>query len=296
MSKKPGAVMDNAAILARAEQVIDVLRTSYVCEGWKLDEEGASRTLRYFRSRVAGSPDEDEERYVIEFLGDHGQSLDWVIAGDPGSMICARAKHSTQAAKVAAHDPIFAVIERAREAETAFDEEEIDDEAHHLLDKAIAELARTVPTTSAGLVALTTFLRFAHDNLHEAAPYFENGTDAAAFAASLDTAVHRMVEMKALATRHPVDSELSAAEVQIAANDLALTGLHKAYGDDADSRDDYLQISDERLELLELLATRKARSWSGIEAKARALLSEDLDYERAGKIARSMAKDVLRVS
>jgi hypothetical protein len=48
------------AILARAEQVVDVLRTRYVCQCWKLDEEAAARMLRYFRRKAAGAPDNDE--------------------------------------------------------------------------------------------------------------------------------------------------------------------------------------------------------------------------------------------
>ena len=48
-----GDLASAQAMLARAEQTIDVLRTRYVCEGWKLDEEAASRTLRYFQRRAA---------------------------------------------------------------------------------------------------------------------------------------------------------------------------------------------------------------------------------------------------
>ena len=48
---------DPAARLARMEQAIDVLRTSYVCQGWKLDEAAADRALDYFRK---GCPDNDD--------------------------------------------------------------------------------------------------------------------------------------------------------------------------------------------------------------------------------------------
>ena len=73
--------MSNAAeMLARVEQIIDVLRTC----GFALDEERAQRTLRYFRGE---EPGDAAEQAAIAFLGDHGQSLDWVFTGDPGVMI-----------------------------------------------------------------------------------------------------------------------------------------------------------------------------------------------------------------
>jgi hypothetical protein len=46
---------DARAALARAEQVIDTLRTRYICAGWALDEEGAAYVLRYYRRWAAGS-------------------------------------------------------------------------------------------------------------------------------------------------------------------------------------------------------------------------------------------------
>src|SRR5437879_1004992 len=66
------------------------------------------------------------------------------------------------------------------------------DEAVAELYSARSALARTVPTTPAGLAALTAFLREAQANLHGAAPYFDDGADAVAFSVSLDTAVRGM--------------------------------------------------------------------------------------------------------
>jgi hypothetical protein len=89
---------DHRAILARVEQIIDLLRTRYVCDGWKLDEEGAERTLRYFRHCADGGRDNNREYTAArEFLYRNGQSLDWVIAGDPGGMICHAAAQSAGA-------------------------------------------------------------------------------------------------------------------------------------------------------------------------------------------------------
>jgi hypothetical protein len=45
----PDVEYDHKAALARVEQIIDLLRTRYIREGWKIDEEGAARTLAYFR-------------------------------------------------------------------------------------------------------------------------------------------------------------------------------------------------------------------------------------------------------
>ena len=81
--------IDHHAILARVEQIIDLLRTCHVCDGWKLDEEGAERTLRYFRHCADGSQDDNHEFTAASaFLYRNGQSLDWVILGDPRGMIC----------------------------------------------------------------------------------------------------------------------------------------------------------------------------------------------------------------
>src|ERR1700730_4959281 len=87
--------IDHRATLARVEQIIDLLRTCHVREGWRLDEEGAERTLRYFRRCADGGRDNNREYTAArEFLYRNGQSLDWVIAGDPRGMICHAAAQS----------------------------------------------------------------------------------------------------------------------------------------------------------------------------------------------------------
>jgi hypothetical protein len=96
-------LIDHRAILARVEQILDLLRTCHVRDGWRLDEEGAERTLRYFRHRADGGQDDDryhELRAANEFLYRNGQSLDWVFVGDPRGMIC------NAAAQSAGTDPI----------------------------------------------------------------------------------------------------------------------------------------------------------------------------------------------
>jgi hypothetical protein len=87
--------MDYRAILARVEQIVDLLRTCHVREGWKLDEEGAERTLRYFQRRAKGGRDNMAEwGAATDFLYRNGQSLDWVILGDLRVMICNAAVQS----------------------------------------------------------------------------------------------------------------------------------------------------------------------------------------------------------
>jgi hypothetical protein len=81
---------DHAATLARAEQIVETLRTNYVAEGWTLFEPAAEEMLGFFRRRLEGKPERDNEfkMDVVEFFAAHGQSLDWVLFGDPSVMIC----------------------------------------------------------------------------------------------------------------------------------------------------------------------------------------------------------------
>ena len=65
------------------------LSRRYVCPRWSFDAEGGERTLRYFRSVAAGEPDDpDEWLHALRWLHTNGQSVQWVLAGDPCVMIC----------------------------------------------------------------------------------------------------------------------------------------------------------------------------------------------------------------
>jgi hypothetical protein len=70
---------------------------------------------------AAGAPENDEEyESVCAFWYDHGQSLDWLINGDPGGLICPAAARSARAAvAVTAHDPIFTAIQHHRDTHAA---------------------------------------------------------------------------------------------------------------------------------------------------------------------------------
>ena len=90
-----------AASLQRAEQIVELLTTCYVREGWKIDKAAAKRALAYVRKYAKDASDPDEGRKAaLDFFHSHGQSLDWVFCGDIGGMICGLAKHLQRAADV----------------------------------------------------------------------------------------------------------------------------------------------------------------------------------------------------
>jgi hypothetical protein len=98
------------ASLARAKQIVDLLSTCYVREGWKIDEAAAERALAYCRANAKdGSDPDDERKAALDFFHSHGQSLDWVFCGDIGGMVCGLAKHSQRAHDIAG--PIEASVE-----------------------------------------------------------------------------------------------------------------------------------------------------------------------------------------
>lgn len=99
-------IADYCAALARLEQIVNHLRHGYVADGFTLDEEGAARALAYFRNLAAGGTDDKNDSAVqaewaatLEFVYKHGQSLDWIIDGNPGAMICKLASYSERAGR-----------------------------------------------------------------------------------------------------------------------------------------------------------------------------------------------------
>jgi hypothetical protein len=84
------------AMLARLEQMLHVLRTSYISGGWKMDEAAAKLALQYFQRLARGGRDLARERNTAyRFIRDCGISLDWICGGEIGPMICqaAAARH-----------------------------------------------------------------------------------------------------------------------------------------------------------------------------------------------------------
>jgi hypothetical protein len=190
------ADLDYSAALARAEQMIETLRSSVVCDGWHghgLDEELAARMLAYFRQLAAGGPEDDDEfDAVLDFVDGHGQSLDWIFRGDAGGMICGSAARSPRAAmtETAEPDPIYAAIERHRAAEQEFSDRclEVDDivwyrqqveagraaelryvpetpeadaeydRLNSIVNRAANDLTKMKPTTMRGAIALLRYV------------------------------------------------------------------------------------------------------------------------------------------
>jgi hypothetical protein len=168
--------------LARVEQMIDLLRTRTITDGWKLDEAAADRVLQFFRTSVQFPTNhEDQPRYddewsfVRRFINDHGQSWDWILEGDITGMITRLAVRSRAGrAAEATTDPIFALIEAHRDALAEHercvkaadvlppDEPPAGAEAamaasHDAEYGAMIDLLNTQPTTQAGIAALAQY-------------------------------------------------------------------------------------------------------------------------------------------
>ena len=83
-------VRDRAAVVQRAEEIVDLLSTRYIREGWheSFDRDRAAKFLQDVRQCDLSAEDVDREQKIIAWAADHGVSLDWLINGDPRSMIC----------------------------------------------------------------------------------------------------------------------------------------------------------------------------------------------------------------
>ena len=90
-------------------------------------------------------------------------------------------------------------------------------------------------------------------------------------------------------------SDLAASAAELKAIDGGLSRMHIEYGDDADSRQDYLKLAARRRELLQIFGSTPALSQSDIEAKALALSQRATleDYRNTALIAKSLANDIL---
>src|ERR1700748_3834379 len=91
-----------AASPKRAEEVVELLRTRYIREGWKIDEDAAARALAYCRDYATdGSGPADDQAAALDSFHDHGISLDWVFRGDVAGLICGVAMNSARANAIA---------------------------------------------------------------------------------------------------------------------------------------------------------------------------------------------------
>jgi hypothetical protein len=95
-----------------------------------------------------------------------------------------------------------------------------------------------------------------------------------------------------------VDARLIEAAARVGSAEAAIDDLHKRFGDDADRREDYQEISEERADALDVLAETPARSFDGIQAKAATLKRRQVEEDpgATGAIAASLADDVLKLT
>jgi hypothetical protein len=94
-----------------------------------------------------------------------------------------------------------------------------------------------------------------------------------------------------------IDSALVHAAQDLEAADQTLDDLHRKYGDDADSREDYLALAARRLENIATLINTSAHSVAGIRAKTAAVRLRSIveNYDQHRRIAVSLADDLVRL-
>ena len=112
----PAAADDDAATIARAEQMVALLSDCFVCDGWHehFDSTRAAKFLEAVRT--------DKSDTVTDVIGDwvhdHGQSLDWLYLGDFRGLITYAAARSPAAASIpAVPEPAIEAAAEWRRAE-----------------------------------------------------------------------------------------------------------------------------------------------------------------------------------
>jgi hypothetical protein len=77
------------ASLRRARQVVATLADRVVdCDDWHFDTARGARFIECVRRLDWSDGDTEEQREILAWVKDHGQSLDWIFCGDPSVMIC----------------------------------------------------------------------------------------------------------------------------------------------------------------------------------------------------------------
>lgn len=76
------------AALLRAAEMVRILREQSARDGWTFDEARATRFLESMCTLKPKDGDCEEMTTILEWVSDHGQSLDWIFCGDPTVMIC----------------------------------------------------------------------------------------------------------------------------------------------------------------------------------------------------------------
>jgi hypothetical protein len=234
---------------------------------------------------------------------------------DPNAQAFLRAlanEHAEVEIAAAGVDPIFDAIERHGIARAIFwtgapmTDDTVMDARSNDHEQALADLLTTRPTTVAGCVAV---LRHMDHHLaeyeDEESQLLGNASDpvasaGAGFLASIAAALTTdKADRRAMPASCPqIDSDLTSAACEIEMLDFAIDGLHAKFGDDADSRADYLNAAARRQELIGLICEQHARSWDGIWAKATVLRLRSIQesYAVTGKVAESLSIDIMQLS
>jgi hypothetical protein len=97
------------------------------------------------------------------------------------------------------------------------------------------------------------------------------------------------------AIANETDAALVQAAFGLQAADQAINHLCKKFGDDADDREDYLELEYRRNEHIATLITVPARSTAGVQAKAASVRLRALieDYDQHQQVAVSLADDLV---
>jgi hypothetical protein len=87
------SAMDREAMVIRAQQIVDVLGRCYVREGWKLDTDRAAQFIENVRTfdKDADVGDCPKFMMALDWMDEHGQSLDWLFIGRIDQMIASQA-------------------------------------------------------------------------------------------------------------------------------------------------------------------------------------------------------------
>jgi hypothetical protein len=95
-----------------------------------------------------------------------------------------------------------------------------------------------------------------------------------------------------------VDGDITQALETMLECERAVSDLRDVHGDDADEREDYLELEERREEAIEELSTIKSMSMAGVMAKAAALQNHELidDYTRHQAVAVSLAEDLAQLA
>jgi hypothetical protein len=163
--------LDRAAIIARACELVECLGKTYVREGWKLDETRAAQFIEAVRTIDYGASECPQMSIIRDWAHDHGQSLDWLILGDPGVMICRAARAAAPPGAISVVDPRFAAIEAHRAAwnehnDKCSDLDALgtpealveDDRLHDVEERALAVLLDIEAATRKGAAALLRYV------------------------------------------------------------------------------------------------------------------------------------------